>query len=88
MENVNRPLFPMITKSMVLPFAVGMLLCSNSASAANELTQNVNATAQGQHKTQVTGVIVDANGEPLIGVSVVEKGNKSNGAVTDADGKY
>ena len=36
----------------------------------------------------MTGVIVDASGEPLIGVSVVEKGNKTNGAVTDIDGKF
>ena len=88
MENLNRPLFPMITKSMVLPFAAGMLLCTTNASAANELTKMVNIVAQGQQKTQVTGVIVDASGEPLIGVSVVEKGNKTNGAVTDIDGKY
>ena len=88
MENLNRPLFPMITKSMVLPFAAGMLLCTTNASAANELTKMVNIVAQGQQKTQVTGVIVDASGEPLIGVSVVEKGNKTNGAVTDIDGKF
>ena len=88
MENLNRPLFPIITKSMVLPFAAGMLLCTTNASAANELTKMVNIVAQGQQKTQVTGVIVDASGEPLIGVSVVEKGNKTNGAVTDIDGKF
>ena len=88
MENLNRPLFSMITKSMVLPFAAGMLLCTTNASAANELTKMVNIVAQGQQKTQVTGVIVDASGEPLIGVSVVEKGNKTNGAVTDIDGKF
>ena len=88
MENLNRPLFPMITKSMVLPFAAGMLLCTTNASAANELTKMVNIVAQGQQKTQVTGVVVDASGEPLIGVSVVEKGNKTNGAVTDIDGKF
>ena len=88
MENLNRPLFPMITKSMVLPFAAGMLLCTTNASAANELTKMVNIVAQSQQKTQVTGVIVDASGEPLIGVSVVEKGNKTNGAVTDIDGKF
>ena len=73
---------------MVLPFAAGMLLCTTNASAANELTKMVNIVAQGQQKTQVTGVIVDASGEPLIGVSVVEKGNKTNGAVTDIDGKF
>lgn len=36
---------------------------------------------------QVSGVVTDANGEPLIGVSVMIKGT-SQGAVTDIDGKY
>ena len=35
----------------------------------------------------VSGVVKDANGEPLIGVSVLIKGT-SQGAVTDIDGKY
>lgn len=35
----------------------------------------------------VTGTIVDNDGEPLIGVSVVEKGT-SNGTVTDLDGHF
>lgn len=38
--------------------------------------------------TEVSGVITDNNGIPLIGVNIVEKGNNSNGTVTDLDGKY
>ena len=79
----------MITKSMVLPVAaVGMLLCPTNATAANEQNNIVNAETQSQQKIQVSGTVVDANGEPLIGVSIAEKGNKSNGAVTDIDGKF
>lgn len=36
---------------------------------------------------QVSGVVTDANGEPLIGVSVAEAGT-SNGTVTDIDGSF
>lgn len=37
----------------------------------------------------VTGHIVDANtGEPLIGASVIVKGDKQDGVVTDADGNF
>ncbi len=36
----------------------------------------------------IKGTVVDANGEPLIGASVVEKGNTSNGAVADFDGNF
>ena len=38
-------------------------------------------------KTHVEGVVVDANGAPLIGVSVVQDGT-SNGFVTDMDGTF
>lgn len=88
MENVKSPAFHFMSKRMVLPFAVGMLLCSTNASAADVNANIINTVAQGLQKSQVTGRIVDSNGEPLIGVSVVEKGNKSNGTVTNLDGEY
>ncbi len=36
----------------------------------------------------VSGTIVDPRGEPLPGVSVVEKGKSTNGTMTDVDGKF
>lgn len=36
---------------------------------------------------EVRGIVVDTEGEPLIGVSVLEKGT-SNGTITDIDGAY
>ncbi|GHT23645.1 SusC/RagA family TonB-linked outer membrane protein [Bacteroidia bacterium] len=38
-------------------------------------------------KIAVTGVVSDADG-PIIGASVIEKGNPGNGVATDVDGKY
>ena len=38
-------------------------------------------------KTKVSGVVLDPNGEPVIGATVMEKGT-SNGSVTDLDGKF
>lgn len=38
-------------------------------------------------KVVVKGRVVDANGEPLIGASVVEQGT-TNGVITDIDGKF
>ena len=35
----------------------------------------------------ITGVVVDAKNEPVIGASIVEKGT-SNGTITDVDGKF
>lgn len=40
-----------------------------------------------QQKGTISGMVTDANGEPIIGANVVEKGT-TNGVVTDLDGKY
>lgn len=39
-------------------------------------------------QTVVKGTVTDSNNEPIIGASVVEKGNTRNGTVTDLDGKF
>ncbi|MDR3252190.1 MAG: TonB-dependent receptor [Tannerella sp.] len=44
------------------------------------------AVAQ-QQTRQITGVIVDDTGEPVIGANIVEKGT-TNGIITDEDGKF
>ena len=36
---------------------------------------------------QVSGVIVDETGEPIIGASILEKGT-TNGTITDYDGNF
>ena len=36
----------------------------------------------------IKGVVVDASGETVIGANVMEKGSKTNGTVTDIDGKF
>ena len=35
----------------------------------------------------VTGVVTDVDHEPMVGVSIIEKGT-SNGAMTDLDGRF
>lgn len=40
-----------------------------------------------RQQERITGKVVDSNNEPLIGVSVLEKGT-SNGTITDIDGNY
>ena len=52
-------------------FFVFFLLCSTVMLAQNK----------------VSGTVLDANGEPLIGVSVLETGT-NNGVVTDYDGNF
>ena len=52
-------------------FSASLLLCSTAAMA----------------QIQKSGVIKDANGEPLVGVTVLEQGTQ-NGTVTDVNGRY
>ena len=36
----------------------------------------------------ILGTVIDENGEPVIGASVVEKGNPQNGTITNIDGQF
>ncbi|GHT18632.1 SusC/RagA family TonB-linked outer membrane protein [Bacteroidia bacterium] len=49
--------------------------------------QPLRAEAPQETKNAVTGIVSDADG-PIIGASVIEKGNPGNGTATDVDGKY
>lgn len=40
-----------------------------------------------QQGHQINGVVIDKNGEPIIGANIMEKGT-SNGTITDFDGKF
>lgn len=61
-------------------------LYSQSANVALS-TSSVSGVAQNPTIT-ASGVVTDPEGETLIGVSVVQKDNLSNGTTTDANGKF
>ena len=46
------------------------------------------ANAQSQNPIRVTGKVVDQTGAPLVGVSIVETGNETNGTMTSVDGTF
>ena len=56
--------------------------------AASETSSNPKVENVQQNEVTVKGVVKDANGEAIIGASVIEKGNAKNGTVTDLDGNY
>lgn len=56
------------------------------ASQESSSVPSINATQQ--NTVTVRGSVKDANGEPIIGASIVEKGNMGNGSVTDLNGNY
>lgn len=50
-------------------------------------TENLNINAKAQDPVTVTGVIIDGEGIPIIGASVIEKGT-TNGTISDIDGRF
>ena len=93
MENVKKvkcPLLPLMTRPLAVSLFLGggMMLCATNALAADGITRSAYQAVQTQQNQQITGRVLDSAGEPLIGVSIVDKGNKTNGTVTDFDGKF
>lgn len=93
MENVKKvkcPLLPLMTRPLAVSLFLGggMMLCATNALAADGITRSAYQAEQTQQNQQITGRVLDSAGEPLIGVSIVDKGNKTNGTVTDFDGKF
>ena len=67
-----------------MPLMAGMLLGGTTLAVANDLNPVVQ---EQQQSISVTGTVVDQNGEPLMGVNVIEKGT-TNGTMTDMDGRF
>ena len=56
------------------------------AAAGNNVKKSP-ITEQIRTKIQVSGVVTDSNGEPLIGATILEK-ESGNGTITDTEGKF
>jgi len=72
-------------------FVASMLgmACCGGAFQAHAAGEPLPAAAQSQAATiTATGTVYDSSGEPVVGATVREKGNLSNGCSTDIDGKY
>ncbi|MGN0282388.1 MAG: carboxypeptidase-like regulatory domain-containing protein, partial [Prevotella sp.] len=79
-------------RAMVKATTCLLLLAAGSVispvQAAQEGMGITSTTAVQQNGVVKKGIIVDDNGEPIIGASVVEKDNPKNGTVTDFNGNY
>lgn len=78
MKRITRTSFLLASACMMLS-----PICGSSTFAA----KNLHTMQAQQQKQKVTGVVNDAYG-PVIGASIVEKGNPSNGVITDLDGNF
>ena len=50
--------------------------------------ENMGQNTVVSQKRLVTGVVLDSQGEPVVGANVFEKGEKTNGTITDISGKF
>lgn len=77
-------------KKAHLPFvlALGLLVAPIPALAETEAPHADAVAAVNQQKVTISGIVKDAAGEPIIGASVIEKGNSLNGVITDVDGRF
>ena len=71
-------------KMNILPIVLCMF-CMGNAYSLMAATPSVSETLQQNRK--IKGRVVDVNNEPMIGVSVLEKGT-TNGVITDFDGNF
>lgn len=75
------------TRSSVA-LAIGLLCMSTGGGEAFAASPEVNALQSvEQAKVTVKGIVLDENGDPVIGASVVDASGK-NGTVTDANGNF
>ena len=77
-------------KRWTLVFAASLCVMT-PLSASTDERDNVNenqSLAVQQAKKNITGTVLDNNGEPVVGATVVEKGVPNNGTITNLDGKF
>lgn len=80
---MNENLLTRGTSKFLAAFALAAaLLCGVNAYAAAS-----NSEAVMQQQQSISGVVVDAQGQPVPGAGVVEKGTR-NGTMTDANGRF
>lgn len=57
------------------------------ANSPGNVASDSASTIMQDQKKEISGTVLDSNGEPLVGVSVIEKGSM-NGVITDSHGRF
>jgi TonB-linked SusC/RagA family outer membrane protein len=81
------PVSDVLDKTLDSDVAYGMVNDHVILSKREKLKENMAVAAILQQTIVVAGTVTDANGEPIIGANVVEKGT-TNGNITDVNGKF
>lgn len=74
-----------------MSFILAALLAASApmlSHAATPLPTKTAGVTSVEQSHKVTGRVIDSDGMPIAGASVVERANRSNGVTTDADGRF
>ena len=77
-----------MNKKLLLTTVLCSLLSNGFIFATNLDTDKTDATATVQQAHQISGVVVDTQGETVIGASIQVKGKKTSGTITNFEGKF
>ncbi|MDR2968371.1 MAG: TonB-dependent receptor [Tannerellaceae bacterium] len=80
--NIRKHVKHLIRMSMIILF-----LCAATMTYASDDITKLSVNAVQQQGNTISGTIVDASGEAIIGVNVIVTGT-TNGTITDLDGKF
>lgn len=70
-----------------IPLVMGLLWAGGNVMAVSATAVSYEY-AVNQQNHRVTGVVRDAHGDPLIGVSIIQKDSQNNGCITDMNGHF
>jgi TonB-linked SusC/RagA family outer membrane protein len=76
-----------VNNCLAIALFATIFMGGSKAMARDVATDNSVTGIEQQHKVTASGIVVDAQGEPVIGASVYEKGTK-NGVITNANGRF
>ena len=64
-----------------------LLLGAGNFVKALDISADIDTHVTAQNKVTISGMVIDVNGEPVIGANIRERGT-TNGTITDVDGKF
>lgn len=71
----------------VISLATAIICATNVPTVYASGTENAGAASQQQSQKLISGTVIDASGQPVVGASIVEKGT-TNGIMTDENGRF
>ncbi len=95
-NNVLKDLLRTTRLTLILLFLFSLQLVAENVNGQgaikndleNKASITLSAKATQQTGKTITGIVVDTSGDPVIGATIIVKGDVSHGTVTDIDGKY